>query len=123
MKIYKTQQEVEADIVDGVLTIQGDVSFEFSLSIEASIIVNAWDINARNIIARDINARNIIARDINAGDIIAEDIKAGNISFFAVAFARVSFKCKSIIGKRENNKYFCLDSEVEIVNNPPKEII
>src|SRR3990167_483737 len=98
MKIYKTQQEVEADIVDGVLTIQGDVSFEFSLSIEASIDINAWDISAQNIIAR-------------------------NISFFAVAFARISFKCKSIIGRRENSKYFCLDSEVEIVNNPLKEII
>ena len=116
MKIYKTHQEVEADIVDSVLTIQGDVSFEFSLSIEASIIVKAGNITAWDINARDINARDIIAWDINA-----RDIKAGNISFFAVAFARISFKCKSIIGKRENSKYFCLDSEVEIVNNPPKK--
>jgi len=30
MKIYKTQQEVEKDIKDGVITIQGDVKFECS---------------------------------------------------------------------------------------------
>ena len=39
MKIYKTQKEIEADIVDGVLKIRGDVKFEVSFSIEAKIIV------------------------------------------------------------------------------------
>ena len=39
MKIYKTQQEIEADIKDGVLAIEGDVSFECSFSIDARIEV------------------------------------------------------------------------------------
>jgi hypothetical protein len=131
MKIYKTQQEIEADVVDGVLKIKSDVKFEVSFSIDASIIVtgninawdiNAWDINARNInagdiIAGDINAGNINAwdinaRNINAGDIIAGDINAGDISFFAVCFTYISFRCKSIVGRREKSKYFCLDSDV-----------
>lgn len=98
MKIYKTQAEVDSDIVDGVLTIECDVSFEFPLNVEAKIVVNG-----------DINAGNI-----NAGDINAWDINARNISFYAVAFAYSSFKCKSIIGRRKNSKYFCLDKEVEI---------
>ena len=96
MKIYKTQAEVDADIKDGVLTIEGDVSFEFHLKVEAKIVVNAGNINAWNIKAGDINA--------------------GDISFFAVAFAYFSFKCKSIVGRRINSKYFCLDKEVEITD-------
>lgn len=124
MKIYKTQAEVDADIKDNVLTVSGDVTFEFSLKMEASLVVKegnikAWNINAVDINAGDINAWNINARNIKAGDINARNIKAGNIkagdiSFYAVCFAYVSFKCKSIAGRRNDSKYFCLDSEVEI---------
>lgn len=42
MKIYKTQQEVEADIKDGVLVIEGDVRFECSISIQGSIDIISW---------------------------------------------------------------------------------
>ena len=47
MKIYKTQKEVEKDIVDGVLEINEDVTFECNIDIDASI--NAWDIKAWDI--------------------------------------------------------------------------
>src|SRR3990167_7744495 len=104
-KTYNTQAEVEADIKDGVLTVEeGDVEFTFSLVIRASINIKAGNIKAGN-----IEAWNITAGDINAGDINARDI-----SFFAVCFAYVSFACKSIVGRREKSKYFCLDKEVEI---------
>ena len=103
MKIYKTQAEIEADIVDGVLTVNEDVKFECSFSINASLKIEG-DIDARNIDAWDIDACNIDAWNINALD----------ISFWAVCFAYNSFKCKSIAGRRDNAKYFCLDKEVEI---------
>ena len=122
MKIYTTQQEVEKDINDGVLAINGDVKFECSISISASI--NAWDINARNINARNINAGNINAwdinawdinaRDINAWDINAWDINAGNISYSAFCCVYQSIKCLSIKARRE--KYqppICLDGKLE----------
>jgi len=89
MKIYKTQQEVEEDIKDEVLTIDGDVKFECPISIEASIVIdgdinasdiNASDINANDINAGDINAWNIKARNIDASDINANDINAGDIN-------------------------------------------
>ena len=84
MKIYKTQSEVEKDIKNGVLAIEGDVRFECSISISASIVVigniNAGNINAWNITAGNINAGNITARDINAWNITAGDIDAGNIN-------------------------------------------
>ena len=47
-------------------------------------------------------------------NIKARNIKANNISFYAVCFAYNTFVCNSIKGRRENSKYFCLDSEVVI---------
>jgi len=80
MKIYKTNEDVIKDIKNGVLAIEGDVKFECSISISASIIVTAGDINARNINARNINAWNITARNINAWNITARNINAWNIT-------------------------------------------
>lgn len=97
MKIYKTQEEIDADIVDGMLEINDDVTFHCNVTIQASIA--AW---------------NITARDINADDITARDINAWDISFYAICFAYNSFKCQSITGRRENSKYGCLDSDVVI---------
>ena len=130
MKIYKTQKEVEKDIEDGVLAIEGDVKFECSISIEAEIIVtngdinagdiNAGDINAWDINAGDINARNINARDINAGDINAWDINARNINardinYYAFCDVYQSIKCTSIKARREKHQEpICLDGSLEI---------
>lgn len=84
-----------------------DVKFICDIVVDSGI--NAWDINALDINACDIKAWDIKARDINA-----LDIKANNISFYAVCFARETFVCNSIKGRRENSKYFCLDSDVVI---------
>lgn len=145
MKIYKTQSEVEADIKDDVLNIKGDVKFECSININASIIVTgsitAWDINAWNIItwyinawninaeninagyinAGDINAENITALDINALDINAWNINAANInakdiSYYAFCCVYKSIKCTSISGRRDkHHSPICLDGKLEIV--------
>lgn len=141
MKVYNTIEEIKADIVDRKLKINSSVEFNISFQVDASIEVagdikarnikawdiNAWDIRAWNIEAGDIRAWNIDAGNIKAGDIKAGDIKAGSIragdikaldieagdiSFWAVCFARMSFICKSVKGRRENNKFFCLDSEI-----------
>ena len=135
MKIYKTQEEIERDIEDGVLTVEGDVTFERSFSIEASIVIDdgdikagdidAWNINARNIDAwnikaGDINARNIDAGNINAVDINAVDIDAWNINavdikYYAVCVSYKSIKCQSIEARRtRHHKPICLDGELSI---------
>src|SRR3990167_2663242 len=111
MKTYYTQEEVDKDIIDNVLAIKGDVTFEFHLKLEASLIIKSGNIEAWN-----IKARNIEARNIEAWNIEAWNIEARNISFFAVCFAYTKFVCKSIKARRNNGKYFCLDSEVEIKN-------
>ena len=78
--------------------------------------INAWDIDASDIDALGINARDINVCNINARDINACNINAKDIFFYAVCFARKTFVCKSIKGQRDNNKYFCLDSDVVIKN-------
>jgi len=125
MKVYKTQAQVEKDIKNGVLAIDGDVKFECSISIEASITarnitagdINARDITARDITAGDINAGDINARDINAWDINAWDINARDILYYAVCFAYQNIKCLSIKSKREVSKHFCLDGEITFKND------
>ena len=125
MKIYKTQREIEKDIKNGVLEIDGDVTFECSFSINASIKVNAGnitaeDINAGNITAGDITAWNITAEDINAGDINAWDITAGNINagnilYHAFCVVYDSIKCISIKARREKaQEPICLDGKLEV---------
>ena len=93
MKIYKTNDEVKADVKDGLLMIHGDVKFECHVDINANIKaedikawnikawnINAWDIKAWNIKAEDIKALNIKALNIKAWDINADDIKAEYIN-------------------------------------------
>jgi hypothetical protein len=153
MKIYKTQSEVEKDIKNGLLVIEGDVKFECSINIDASIVVTAGDLTARDITAGDISVKNITAwnltawnisagdisvknltagdisagdisvRNITARDITVRNISAEDISFYAICFAYSKFVCKSIKGRRDNSKYGCLDGEVEIIKNTPKETI
>lgn len=127
MKIYKTQQEVEKDIVDGVLTIHDDVTFMCSISVEADICarnidalnINAWDINAWDICARNIDAQDISAHNINAWNISAENIDAQNIKYYAFCFVYYSIACASIFAKRSiYHKPTCLEGTLTI---RPKE--
>ena len=129
MKIYKTQSEVEADIKNGVLAIEGDVKFECPISIDASIIINAgnitarditaWDITAFDITAGNINARDITAFDINAWNITAGNITAWDISYYAFCSAYQSIKCTSIKSRRQKaQEPICLDGKLKI---KPKE--
>ena len=135
MKIYKKQLEVEKDIKNGILAVEGDVKFECSISISAGIKVSfgnitardinagditAWNITARNITARDINAWDIIAGNINARNITARDIIAGNINardilYWAFCCVYQSIKCLSIKAKREiYSEPICLEGKLEI---------
>jgi len=122
MKIYKSQSEVEKDIKNGVLVIEGDVKFECSISISASIKVNAgninaWDITAGNINARNITAWDITAWDINAWDINAWDINAGDILYYAFCCVYQGIKCLSIKAKREKHQEpICLEGKLEFKN-------
>jgi len=141
MKIYTTQAEVERDIKNKVLAIKGDVKFECSISIDASIIVTNGNINALNINALNIDAMDIIvygdvkAGDINAGDIIvsgdikaldiealdikAENIKARDISYYAFCCVYGSIICTSIQSRRKaQHEPVCLDGMIVI---KPKE--
>jgi len=138
MKTYNTQAEVDKDIKNGVLAIEGDVSFKCHISVDANILVTkgdisarnitAWNINAGDITARDITAGNINARDINAWNITARDITAGNITYYAFCNAYKNIKCTSIEAKRTpHQKPICLDGKLTVISNEqpisPQEVI
>ena len=107
MKIYHTQKEIEADIKNNELFVDGDVKFE------CSFIINA---NLR--IAGDIDARDIIAWDI-----IALNINANNILYYAFCCVYNSIKCKSIKSKRDKaHPPMCLDGKLEINEDKMLEI-
>jgi len=137
MRIYKTQQEVESDIKDGLLKVDDDVKIECNININASIIcwnLDCMNLNCGNLDCRDLNCGNLNCGDLNCGnlncwnldcrdlncrnldcrDLNCMDLDCRNLSYYAVAFAYESFKCKSIEGRRNNSKHFCLDSEVKI---------
>ena len=109
MKIYKTQTEVDADIIDGVLTVDDSVKFEFNLAIKASLRI------AGNIDAGNIDAGNINAWNINAGN-----IDAWNIIYFAFCISCKSIKCLTIKGTREKHlEPQCLDGSLTITGENP----
>jgi len=124
MKVYKTQSEVEKDVKNGVLAIEGDVKFECSISISASIVVTAGDITARDINAWHITAWHITAGDITAWDIKAWDITAGDILYFAFCCVYKSIKCFSIKARREKFQApICLEGSLEITSRKEIETI
>ena len=93
MKVYKTQAEVDADLVDGNLIVDDDVKFEVSVII----------------------AGNINAGDINAGDIDAGNINAYDINYFAFCTSYRSIKCTSHKARRNNaHSPICLDGKLTI---------
>ena len=126
MKTFKNFEEIKQYYNEDTNTYEFveneqllDVELIFELSVDSNI--HAGNIKALNINALNINALNINAWDIDASDIDALGINACNINakdifFYAVCFARKTFVCKSIKGQRDNNKYFCLDSDVVIKN-------
>ena len=83
--------------------------------------INSDNIDAKNVDCCHINSKNIIANNINsrkiiATDIIADNIKANHIDYYAVCSAYHSLECKTIQGRKKNSKHFCLDKEIEIIN-------
>ena len=76
---------------------QGDLILKEDLILDEDLIVEG----------------NIICED-GLWNIKAENIEALDINYWAVCYARNSFKCKSIKGRRKNCKHFCLDNEIQI---------
>lgn len=125
-----SNEQAKELIKNGVLAVDDDIEIAFDgFSIEADIKChNIYSKeHPRNITCRNINCRNITCGDINCGDITCWDITCGDITcwdinclnitcgdinYYAVCFAYNNIKCKSIKGRRENCKHFCLDGEI-----------
>ena len=111
MKIYKTQEEVNADITHGVLVIKGDVRFECDISIGASIVVTKGDLNCLNLNCFDLTCRNLDCWNLTCFNLTCRDL-----TYYALCFAYQSIKCTSYKTRREvHQKPICLDGEITIV--------
>lgn len=121
VKIYNTQEEIDADIVDGALKYGGDIMITFDCVVNGTI--RAWDVLCKNIKAEDINALNIRAGNINAWNISALDIKAGDISYHGFCIAYSSIRCTSHTGRRDNHIIKALDGEIIIEEKEDKTIV
>ena len=143
MVVIKNNEELNGYIKDYKIVFDCSIKCDFNINVKASIKawdikawdieawdIKAWDIKALDIKARDIEARDIEAldikardikaldikaRDIEAQDIEAWDIKARDIYFWSFCIVRTFLKCKSILGRRENNIYKCLDNDIEYI--------
>ena len=121
--------DIEEDIIaNKIIARQIQVNDIYANDVRV-LYIDACDIHANNIYASKINANDIYANDIDANDIITQNIDAKNlrafniyaqniksymIDFSIVCLAHKKIICKTINGKRENSRYFCLDSDVVI---------
>lgn len=108
-----SQKQADKLIKDGVLGCMGDLEITCDIDIRAHLIVDG-SIAAENITAETISAWDINAGNVTAGNVSAWDIKARDIDYYAVCFAHINITCRSIKGRRENSKHFCLDGEITI---------
>jgi hypothetical protein len=109
--------------INGNLIMTEDLTFDEDLKVSGNILGKDGErfnltvkgnLNARNINAEKIDALKIDALKIDALNIDALKIDALDISYYAVCFAYENITCKSIKGRRENSKHFCLDGEITI---------
>jgi len=80
MKIYKTQEEVNADIKRGVLAIEGDVRFECDISIKASIVVTKGNLTCRDLTCWDLTCRNLDCWNLTCGDLTCGDLTCWDLT-------------------------------------------
>ena len=93
----------------------GDLILEKDTEFSESIIVYG---NIRGKDNKRFNLKvkgNLNCLDLNCKDLNCRDLNCGNLSFYAIAIAYNSFKCKSFKAIRENHIIKCLDGKV-IVN-------
>jgi len=113
MKTYKTVKEIKADVKDGVLTINDNVTFELSFELEISLNVFG-SIIAKNITCENITCGDITCEDITCGDINCRNITCGDINYYAFCCVYGKMKCRTWKYRRENaHTPIVLDGKIE----------
>ena len=101
-------------VIKGDLVMTEDMTFDEDLVVKGNIFgKNGHKYSLK--VNGDLNCFNLNCFDLNCLDLNCRDL-----SYYAVAFAYTSFKCKSVKGRRENSKHFCLDGEVQITEEKKK---
>jgi len=98
-------------IIKGDLILKENTTFNEDLKVEGNIICEGgrWDLNCLNLNCWDLDCLDLNCKDLNCWDLNCRDL-----SFYAVAIAYHSFKCKSWKAKREKYIIKCLDGKIEV---------
>ena len=76
--------------------------------------LDCWDLNCWDLDCRDLNCWDLNCLNLNCLNLNCRDLDCRDLSFYAVAIAYHSFKCKSWKAKREKYIIKCLDGKIEV---------
>ena len=94
-----TENEIRNVYCQNLFLMNNDGKFDFN-----GRDFNGWDFNGRNFNGKNFNGRNFNGWNFNGE----------NISYYGWFIVYKDIRCKSIIGKRENCFYKCLDGRLII---------
>ena len=103
-------------IIKGDLILKENTTFNEDLKVEGNIICEGgrWDLNCWDLNCKDLNCWDLNCRDLNCWDLNCLNLNCWDLSFYAVAIAYNSFKCKSWKARREKYIIKCLDGKIEV---------
>ena len=129
-------KEFKMKIIEGDLIMTEDMTFDDDLKVNGNIYgkdgikydlncgnLNCLNLNCENLTCLDLNCENLNCWDLNCWDLTCfdltcRDLNCGNLNcwdltFYAVAIAYKSFKCKTWKARRQNYIIKCLDGEIK----------
>jgi len=103
-------------IIKGDLVLTEDTTIDDDLIVEGNIRCEGglWNLECRNLDSFNVDCCDLTCRNLDCRNLDCWVLNCNNLSFFAIAIAYFSFKCKSWEAHRDNYIIKCLDGEIEI---------
>jgi len=131
MITIKTENELK-EMLDENKNLLIDDDIKITFNIEENVIrnISCKKIKCNNIDCGDIDCGDIDCWDIECGDISCNDIDCGdikcgnikcwnikcwNIDYNTFCFARRSFICRAVKGRKANSMHKCLDNKIKYI--------
>ena len=102
------------------LKVEGNISGKdgerFNLKVHGDLNcrdLNCEDLNCDDLNCEDLNCENLDCLNLNCENLDCFNLNCRDLTFYAVAIAYKSFKCKTWKARRENHVIKCLDGKIE----------
>jgi hypothetical protein len=114
MITYTNIEEVNKDIVNGVLNIQDDdVHFAFDAVVPADIKCESSVISFNKLTCSNIRAHKLVGEELDSGDVLVDISKVRDIKFSSVFIARKSLVYGTQTSRRKHAIFSCIDNAPE----------